>query len=58
MCFGLAFMLAVVILGGAYLYKYFQIQVGWKYVYDQALNVFVVNLLGFIQLGLSPYVLI
>uniref|UniRef100_A0A2H6N951 Integral membrane protein 2 n=1 Tax=Micrurus carvalhoi TaxID=3147026 RepID=A0A2H6N951_9SAUR len=39
MCFGLAFMLAVVILGGAYLYKYFQIQenvyfCGIKYIED------------------------
>ncbi|XP_034282779.1 integral membrane protein 2B [Pantherophis guttatus] len=39
MCFGLAFMLAVVILGGTYLYKYFQIQenvyfCGIKYIED------------------------
>ena len=30
MCFGLAFMLAGVILGGAYLYKYFAFQVSGK----------------------------
>lgn len=33
MCFGLAFMLAGVILGGAYLYKYFALQVSGKNVF-------------------------
>lgn len=40
MCFGLAFMLAGVILGGAYLYKYFAFQVSRVHFVTRALCVF------------------